>query len=375
MSGSSCVVDPVRHDRRPKRPPSARRSCASGSIEGEIDLARAANLPLLGDLRSVLAGSDPRACSKRRERPPAPHRDGAEPERRPKERCYRIIDATAPKRGIDLTIDAALTADWLTALSCATRWSSGAGVHDAVIGLSGGVDSAVTAYPLRAGARAHEHVHVFRMPYRTSSRRKSLGRAGGDRRTRLPRPHDRHLGRGRRLPAIVEPDADGRRKGNVMARTRMLVLFDQSGETAAGCRSARGTRRSGCSAISPGTRTTRRRSTRSAISSRRRCGRSRGISACPRASSTKPRAPISKPNQTDEGDLGISYAKADGDPRADALRLPRTRRSRRADIAAADDRDRARRRSARRIGSGICRRPRWSRTRRSTTSTLRPVDF
>ena len=132
----------------------------------------------------------------------------------------------------------------------------------------------------REGARTRANVLGVRMPYRTSSKESldhaqlvidALGISRG-RSTSAPRS-----------TAICsnEPDAEGGRRGNVMARMRMIALFDLAAKHR-GSRSARATRRSGCSAISPGTPTTRRRSTRSAICSRRRCGRSRVTSACPR---------------------------------------------------------------------------------------------
>ncbi len=105
------------------------------------------------------------------------------------------------------------------------------GIGRAVIGLSGGVDSAVTAF-LCARALGPQNVYAFRMPYRTSS-------AGS--------LHDAQLvvdalGLNERTIEIsaavdgylqTEPDADARRRGNVMARTRMLVLFDQSAKLSA----------------------------------------------------------------------------------------------------------------------------------------------
>jgi NAD+ synthase len=100
------------------------------------------------------------------------------------------------------------------------------GIHRAVIGLSGGVDSAVTAY-LCARALGAENVHAIRMPYKSSSAA-SLADAqlvidalGIHARTiEITGAVDGYL--------QFEPDADARRRGNVMARTRMVVLFDQS---------------------------------------------------------------------------------------------------------------------------------------------------
>ena len=64
-------------------------------------------------------------------------------------------------------INARVAAEWLTHFildEIRTRRSMNA----AVIGLSGGIDSAVTAY-LCARALGPENVHAFRLPYATSS--------------------------------------------------------------------------------------------------------------------------------------------------------------------------------------------------------------
>jgi NAD+ synthetase len=99
-------------------------------------------------------------------------------------------------------------------------------IRRAVVGLSGGVDSAVTTY-LCARALGPENVHVIRMPYKTSSpaslddAQRVIDALGVPARTlEISAAVDGYL--------QFEPDADARRRGNVMARTRMLVLFDQS---------------------------------------------------------------------------------------------------------------------------------------------------
>ncbi|MBI3961719.1 MAG: NAD+ synthase [Deinococcus sp.] len=100
------------------------------------------------------------------------------------------------------------------------------GFRRAVIGISGGVDSSLTAY-LAAKALGPENVMGIRMPYRTSSP-DSLAHAQlvvdalGIKSLTVDIS-----------PAVdgylkLFPDADPRRRGNVMARTRMIVLFDQS---------------------------------------------------------------------------------------------------------------------------------------------------
>jgi NAD+ synthetase len=100
------------------------------------------------------------------------------------------------------------------------------GIRRAVIGLSGGVDSAVTTY-LCARALGPQNVYAIRMPYKTSSPA-SLADAQlvidalsvQSRTIEITAAVDGYL--------QFEPDADARRRGNVMARTRMVALFDQS---------------------------------------------------------------------------------------------------------------------------------------------------
>ena len=123
-----------------------------------------------------------------------------------------------------LTINTRLTRTILTGFihSEITR----TGMNRAVLGLSGGIDSAVSCY-LAAEALGPENVLAVRMPYRTSSP-ESLAHA---------QLVIDDLG----IPSLtveitdmVEPlfarfpDATPLRRGNVMARTRMVVLFDQS---------------------------------------------------------------------------------------------------------------------------------------------------
>ncbi len=121
-----------------------------------------------------------------------------------------------------LEIDPALTADWLiTFLREEFRLR---GFEKGVIGISGGVDSAVTAF-LAARALGASNVIGLRLPYRTSSR-DSLEHA------QLVTDAVGIEGRTMDISAAVdgyltnELDADPGRKGNVMARMRMIALFD-----------------------------------------------------------------------------------------------------------------------------------------------------
>ncbi len=101
-----------------------------------------------------------------------------------------------------------------------------AGMRRTVIGLSGGIDSALSAY-LSAEALGAENVLAVRMPYRTSSEDSlsdadktiaDLGLAS------LTVPITDMAD-----PLIAQfPDMSNVRKGNIMARLRMTVLYDQS---------------------------------------------------------------------------------------------------------------------------------------------------
>jgi len=130
----------------------------------------------------------------------------------------------APGGPPPLEIDPELTAGWL--VSFLREEFERRGFEKAVLGLSGGVDSAVTAH-LASKALGPEHVIAMRMPYRTSNP-DSLAHAQlvidqlkiESRTIDISPAVDGYLAH--------EPDADPGRKGNVMARERMIVLFDQS---------------------------------------------------------------------------------------------------------------------------------------------------
>jgi NAD+ synthase len=100
------------------------------------------------------------------------------------------------------------------------------GLKKAIIGLSGGVDSALSTY-LAAKAIGAENLHVVMMPYKTSSA-DSLA-------------HARLIVDDLKLShEVVEitpmadalfaasPNIDRMRRGNIMARMRMITLYDRS---------------------------------------------------------------------------------------------------------------------------------------------------
>jgi len=131
-----------------------------------------------------------------------------------------------PRDASCLELNCALVEKWLVEFlrDEATRRR---GFERAVVGLSGGVDSAVTTY-LAARAFGPTNVHAFLMPYKTSSQES----------------HDHAMLVAERLGihAVVYPITDAvdgllgqdpdecspHRRGNVCARTRMIVLFDQA---------------------------------------------------------------------------------------------------------------------------------------------------
>lgn len=102
------------------------------------------------------------------------------------------------------------------------------GVRGAILGLSGGIDSALSAF-LSAEALGPENVLAVRMPYKTSSADslsdadlviEALGIKSIT--VAITGMADALIGQ---FPQITPL-----RKGNIMARTRMIVLYDQSAE-------------------------------------------------------------------------------------------------------------------------------------------------
>ena len=101
-----------------------------------------------------------------------------------------------------------------------------AGMSRAVIGLSGGIDSALSAY-LSARALGAENVLALRMPYKSSSA-SSLQDAEAVIED-LGLPHQTLPITAMAEPLIERfPEMSKLRRGNIMARMRMVTLYDQS---------------------------------------------------------------------------------------------------------------------------------------------------
>lgn len=130
-----------------------------------------------------------------------------------------------PRSDSPLEINATLVVDWLVKFlrtECAVQRK----MTKAVVGLSGGVDSAVTAH-LCARAFGPENVTAVRMPYKLSSQ-ESLD-------------HAQLVIDQLRIPSTtiditdmadgycrLDPEISPTRIGNVCARCRMTVLYDQA---------------------------------------------------------------------------------------------------------------------------------------------------
>lgn len=102
-----------------------------------------------------------------------------------------------------------------------------AGTEGMVLGLSGGVDSALSA-ALATRALGAERVHAFILPYRTSN---PDSQADAEAVAAEFGFSARVIGISALVDAYFEADeedADHVRRGNLMARARMAILFDQA---------------------------------------------------------------------------------------------------------------------------------------------------
>lgn len=140
-----------------------------------------------------------------------------------------MTETTKPMNSLTdkLTINTALARQILTAFLRDEVQRTG--LKRAVIGLSGGIDSALACL-LAAEALGPENVLAVRMPYQSSSPA-SLADA------QLVIEQSGVQSETVEITSMVEPllatipPEDGKRRGNVMARARMIVLYDRSAAT------------------------------------------------------------------------------------------------------------------------------------------------
>jgi len=176
------------------------------------------------------------------------------------------------------------------------------------LGLSGGIDSALAA-TLAVRALGPEHVHPVVMPFRTSDPRSRRDAEAAARKLKL------------RLEVVdISPMVDGfiaaagdpgaSRLGNVMARARMIVLYDRSQqrgglvlgtsnktELLLGYGTLHGDMASALNPLGDLYKTQVRDLSR--------------LLGVPRSILLKPPSADLWPDQTDEGDLGFSYDEVD----------------------------------------------------------------
>ncbi len=136
------------------------------------------------------------------------------------------VQPYSPETDRALDINAPLVADWLFRF-LKDEVIRRRGISKAVLALSGGVDSAVVAY-LCARAFGPSNVHAFRMPYKLSSEESILH---ADLVVKDLGIQARTIEITGMVDGYVCADEVGispARLGNVCARCRMIVLFDQS---------------------------------------------------------------------------------------------------------------------------------------------------
>ncbi|HEV8510045.1 MAG TPA: NAD(+) synthase, partial [Gemmatimonadales bacterium] len=228
--GASAVIDPT--GKVIARGPLFEEALLTADIDLDALTTARSDSPLLADLQSALPvlikGLGKRETGNEKRGPQVrfdPPTNGSSVSRVsfPVSRGSVVEPAREPED--PLTIDPELTRRWLVSF-LKDEVVRRRGFKKGLVGLSGGVDSALTAF-LAAAALGKDNVIAVRMPYRTSSP-ESLEHA--------QLVIDK-LG----IPSVTVDisdavdgylkqvgDADPHRLGNVMARQRMIVLFDLS---------------------------------------------------------------------------------------------------------------------------------------------------
>ena len=223
--GASAIIDPT--GRVLARGPLFEEALVTAAIDLDALTTARSDSPLLADLQSALPVLTKSLSGQKQNEKvkfdPASNGAATPPN--------TITRSATPLHGVEfperdpLAIDPELTRRWLVSF-LKDEVDRRRGFKKGLVGLSGGVDSALTAF-LAAEALGRENVIGVRMPYRTSSP-ESLEHA--------QLVIDK-LG----IPSLTIDisdavdgylkqvgEADPHRLGNVMARERMIVLFDLS---------------------------------------------------------------------------------------------------------------------------------------------------
>src|SRR5438270_5570875 len=226
--GASAIIDPT--GRILARGPLFEEALVTADIGLDALPTARSDSPLLADLQSALPVliKGLKAGEGRGERSAPvkfdPATNGTSPlSPLPSERATLVH--TVPGEADPLAIDPELTRRWLVSF-LKDEVERRRGFKKGLVGLSGGVDSALTAF-LAAAALGPDNVIGVRMPYRTSSP-ESLEHAQLviDKLGIASLTIDISEAVAGILNQVGEEDAH--RLGNVMARERMIVLFDLS---------------------------------------------------------------------------------------------------------------------------------------------------
>jgi NAD+ synthase (glutamine-hydrolysing) len=228
--GGSVVIDPT--GKVLVRGPLFEEALVTAEIDLDALTDARADSPLLADLQSALPIlTKGLKAGERREKAQGVKFDpasngGAVTPRAVSRRSPQVpVTDTGDDHEDPLSLDAELTHTWLVSF-LKDEIVRRRGFTKGIVGLSGGVDSSLTAF-LAAEALGKENVIGVRMPYRTSSP-ESLSHAqlvidtlGIESVT---------VDISDAVDGYVKQigDADPTRRGNVMARERMIVLFDLS---------------------------------------------------------------------------------------------------------------------------------------------------
>ena len=222
--GASAVIDPT--GRVIARGPLFEEALLTADVDLDALTTARSDSPLLADLQSALPVLT-RSLSGEKQNQTArfdPATNGATPDAARRTPHVAVV-ANRQREDDPLAIDPELTRKWLVSF-LKDEVVRRRGFKKGLVGLSGGVDSALTAF-LAAEALGKENVIGVRMPYRTSSP-ESL-------------EHAQLVIDTLRIPSITVDisdavdglvkqvgDHDPHRLGNMMARERMIVLFDLS---------------------------------------------------------------------------------------------------------------------------------------------------
>jgi NAD+ synthetase len=232
FSGGSAVIDPMGHITI--RGPLFEESLLTADLDPDIITHARADAPMLGDLESELPhlvrSLEHAGQGSATQEAPREGRDFDPPTERPAPGS-RLPAPRIPVVGLGhepddpLHFDCELARRWLVAF-LKDEVVRRRGFGKALVGVSGGVDSALTAH-LAVQALGKDNVIAVRMPYRTSAPESFahaqlvIDQLGVE--TVTVDISDAVDGYCRQVGEM-----DPTRRGNVMARTRMIVLFDLS---------------------------------------------------------------------------------------------------------------------------------------------------